>query len=138
MRRRWLSLVTIGLVIITAMYYSKRENIQISKTNTGSAPAGRPPTPPNTNEPSNVPPAPPLGPWHLRSPAKVQCTQPQALSPQELPAPQLDSSRPGIPQPSALDPSGYPLGIFCPPETTLVRGECISNRALPPGLSSAK
>ena len=135
--QRWLGLVTIGLVIMAAVYYSKRENIQITKTNTGSFPAGRSPTPRSTNEPSNVPSAPPLGPWQPHLPVKVQHAKPQALSPSAVLAPQPDSSQRGTPRSSALDPSGYPLGIFCPPESILVRGECVPKRVLPPGLSSA-
>jgi hypothetical protein len=33
--------------------------------------------------------------------------------------------------PSLPDPSGYPLGLFCPPKTTWLGGECITIHPLP-------
>ena len=55
------------------------------------------------------------------------------------PKPQPIPSKPReVPGPLPLDPSGHPLGIFCPPETMLLRGECVPNRDLPSGPLSGK
>ena len=43
-----------------------------------------------------------------------------------------------VPNPMPLDPSGHPLGIFCPAETTPLLGKCVPNRGLPSSLPAER
>jgi hypothetical protein len=132
--RAWLIAVTIVGLILFTVYYSNRQD----SPEGGSRSLPRPmesPVPQVSNEPLNASPSHPMGPDGARFQPEPQYTPPQPPSPPlALPVPQPS----GAPNPPPLNPSGHPLGIFCPPDTIAIGGECVPNRTLPPGLPAPR